>query len=142
NQLKRIEIIRQLKGTELIGKKCLDPVQQREIPILPGTFVNPNNATGLVYSVPAHAPFDWLALRDLQRDPPTIKKFGLISTEIMTIRPISILSVEGYDDYPAVEIVDKLGIKNQNDGWRRSYEGALQSRVSQRHPERRMRNLL
>ncbi len=115
NQLKRIEIIRQLKGTELIGKQCLDPVQQREIPILPGTFVNPNNATGLVYSVPAHAPFDWLALRDLQRDPLTIKKFGLMSTEIMTIRPISILSVEGYGDYPAVEIVDKLGIKNQND---------------------------
>ncbi|HYW02034.1 MAG TPA: leucine--tRNA ligase [Candidatus Acidoferrum sp.] len=115
NQLKRIEIIRQLKGTELIGKKCLDPVQQREIPILPGTFVNPNNATGLVYSVPAHAPFDWLALRDLQRDAAIIKKFGLISTEIMTIRPISILSVEGYGDYPAVEIVDKLGIKNQND---------------------------
>ncbi|MFI5449710.1 MAG: leucine--tRNA ligase [Candidatus Bathyarchaeia archaeon] len=115
NQLKRIEIIRQLKGTELIGKKCLDPVQQREIPILPGTFVNPNNATGLVYSVPAHAPFDWLALRDLQRDPLTIKKFGLMSTEIMTIRPISILSVEGYGDYPAVEIVDKLGIENQND---------------------------
>jgi leucyl-tRNA synthetase len=115
NQLKRIEILRHLKGAELIGKKCSDPIQHREIPILPGTFVNPNNATGLVYSVPAHAPFDWLALRDLQRDPSTIQKFGLISAEVMAIHPISILSVEGYGDYPAVEIVERLGIKNQND---------------------------
>lgn len=115
NQLKRVEILRQIKGIDLIGKKCLDPVQRREITILPGTFVNPRNATGLVYSVPAHAPYDWLALRDLQRNSSAIEKFGLNPSEIIAIHPISILSVQGYGEYPAIEIVDRLKIKDQND---------------------------
>ena len=31
------------------------------------------------------------------------------------IKPISIIKVEGFGDFPAVEIVDKMGIKDQND---------------------------
>ena len=74
NQLKQVRIIRELKGLELLGKKCVDLILGRELPILPGSFVNTENASGLVYSVPAHAPFDWLALRDLQRNPAVLEK--------------------------------------------------------------------
>lgn len=115
DQLKRVKIIRELKGSELVGKKCSDPAQNRELTILPGTFVDTENATGLVYSVPAHAPYDWLALRDLQQNPSSAEEFGLSSQEILSIRPISIITVPGYGGYPAVEIVDKMKIQNQND---------------------------
>ncbi|MGA3406922.1 MAG: class I tRNA ligase family protein [Candidatus Bathyarchaeia archaeon] len=62
NQLKRVRVVRSLKGAELAGKQCEDPILGRKLLILPGEFVNTNNATGLVYSVPAHAPYDWLKL--------------------------------------------------------------------------------
>jgi leucyl-tRNA synthetase len=115
NQAKRIQIVRSLKGAELVGKECVDLVLNRKLPILPGSFVSTENASGLVYSVPAHAPFDWLALRDVQRNPAVLEKFCIQPQEVMGIHPISIISVEGYGDFPAVEIVDKMGLRDQND---------------------------
>ena len=115
NQLKQVRIIRELKGLELLGKKCVDLILGRELPILPGSFVNTENASGLVYSVPAHAPFDWLALRDVQRNPAVLERFHIAPNEVSAIKPISIISVEGYGEYPAIEIVDRMGLRDQND---------------------------
>ena len=115
NQLKQVSVKRNLKGSELVGKKCSDPVQGRELLILPGSFVNPDNATGLVYSVPAHAPFDWLALRDLQRNPEPAERFGIKPDQLTNLKPISVISVPGYGEFPAVEITDRMGLKDQND---------------------------
>lgn len=115
NQLKRVNVRRHLKGAELVGRKCVDLVQNRELPILPGTFVNTENASGLVYSVPAHAPFDWLALRDVQRNPSSLGKFAVTAEEVMKIKPISLISVDGYGEFPAIEIVDRMGIRDQTD---------------------------
>src|SRR5208283_1435386 len=115
NQLKQVRIIRELKGLELLGKKCVDLILGRELPILPGSFVNTENASGLVYSVPAHAPFDWLALRDVQRNPAVLERFHIAPNEVLAIKPISIISVEGYGEYPAIEIVDRMGLRDQND---------------------------
>ena len=69
----------------------------------------------MVYSVPAHAPYDWLALRDLQQKPEVLTEFGVDLEVVKAIKPISIIKVEGFGDFPAVEIVDKMGIKDQND---------------------------
>ncbi len=115
NQLKRVNVVRDLKGAELVGKRCVDLIQNRQLLILPGSFVNTGNATGLVYSVPAHAPFDWLALRDVQKNPALLEKFAIKPDELSVIQPISIISVEGYGEFPAVEIVDRMGIRDQND---------------------------
>ncbi len=115
NQLKKVNVLRSLKGTELVGKRCSDLVQNRQLLILPGSFVNTDNASGLVYSVPAHAPFDWLALRDVQKNPASLKQFAVKPDELSAIKPLSIISVEGYGEFPAIEIVDQMGIRDQND---------------------------
>lgn len=115
NQMKQIRVTRNLKGSQLVGKKATDLVLGRQLLILPGSFVDTQNATGLVYSVPAHAPFDWLALRDAQRTPAMLEKFQIPQSEISGIQPISIISVEGYGEFPAVEIVDRMGLRDQND---------------------------
>lgn len=115
NQLKQVRVIRELKGAELVGKKCVDLVLNRQMPILPGSFVNTENASGLVYSVPAHAPFDWLALRDIQRDSSRLEEFHISASEVQAIQPISLISVEGYGEFPAIEIVDRMGLRDQND---------------------------
>jgi len=103
------------KGRELIGKTFENPITKAKFLILPGWFVDPKQATGIVYSVPAHAPYDWLALKDLQEKPEVLKDFGVNPEILKEIKPISIISVEGLGEWPAVEIVEQMGITDQND---------------------------
>jgi leucyl-tRNA synthetase len=114
-QLKKVEVLREFKGSELIGKYFREPINGRELPILPGWFVDPESATGVVYSVPAHAPADWIALRDLMNKPEVLQKFGISVEVVREIKPISLISVEGFGDYPAIEIVEQMGVKDQFD---------------------------
>jgi leucyl-tRNA synthetase len=114
-QERKIEVKRSFKGSELIGKTFENPVTKLKFPILPGWFVDPMTATGVVYSVPAHAPYDYLALRDLQQKPEVLGQFGVDPEMVKAIKPISIIKVEGLGEYPAVEIVEKMGVKDQND---------------------------
>ncbi|GAI76103.1 unnamed protein product, partial [marine sediment metagenome] len=114
-QLKKVEIIRSFKGKQIIGKHFISPLSKRKMLILPGWFVSPDNATGVVYSVPAHAPFDWLALRDLQKNPELLKEFNIDPDEVKKIQPISLIKVEGFGEYPAIELVDQMEVKDQHD---------------------------
>ncbi len=114
-QLKKVEVLREFKGAELIGKYFKEPIGGRELPILPGWFVDPESATGVVYSVPAHAPADWIALKDLLEKPEVLEKFGISVDVVKELKPISLISVEGFGDYPAIEIVEQLGVKDQFD---------------------------
>ncbi len=57
-QERKIDVKRSFQGKELIGKTFENPVTKLKFPILPGWFVDPKTATGVVYSVPAHAPYD------------------------------------------------------------------------------------
>ncbi|HQQ25122.1 MAG TPA: class I tRNA ligase family protein, partial [Methanomassiliicoccales archaeon] len=69
-QMDGVEKVGSVKGSELIGLKCLAPMVHREIPTLPADFVDPNVGTGLVTSVPSDSPDDWISLRAVQRTTP------------------------------------------------------------------------
>ncbi len=114
-QEKTVTVKRTFKGKELIGKTFENPVTKATFPILPGWFVDPKQATGVVYSVPAHAPYDWLALKDLQQKPEALKEFGIDPEIVLHIKPVSLIKVDGFGDYPAVEIVAQMAIKDQHD---------------------------
>jgi leucyl-tRNA synthetase len=114
-QEKKVQVKRSFKGKELIGKTFENPITKAKFPILPGWFVNPKTATGVVYSVPAHAPYDWLALKDLQEKPEVLAQFGMDSAVVKQIKPVSIIKVEGFGEFPAVEIAKQMGVKDQND---------------------------
>ncbi|PJC50903.1 MAG: leucine--tRNA ligase [Nitrosopumilales archaeon CG_4_9_14_0_2_um_filter_34_16] len=103
---KQVSIIEDVPGTELIGKSASIPHNGVEIPILPADFVEPGMGTGLVMSVPAHAPKDYQALMDLKA-----KNHKLASQ----IEPIPIIVTEGYDTIPAKQICEKLGVSDQSD---------------------------
>lgn len=117
HQKDKIEIIGEVKGTELIGQKCRVPYTNAEVLILPGEFVDPAIATGVVMSVPAHAPFDWAALVDLQNDPEKLeKKYGISKEDLLGIKAIQLITTKKEKtDNPAGEICDELGIKSQFD---------------------------
>ena len=114
-QERKVHVTRVFKGSELIGKTFETPVTKERFPILPGWFVDPKTATGVVYSVPAHAPFDWLALKDLQQKPEVMRDFGVDPEVVKQIKPVSIIKVDGFGEFPAVEIVEQMGIKDQHD---------------------------
>jgi len=114
-QERTVEVKRVFKGSALIGKTFENPITKARFPILPGWFVDPKQATGVVYSVPAHAPYDWLALKDLQQKPITLRDFGVDPETVKRIKPISLIKVEGFGEYPAVELVERMGVKDQHD---------------------------
>lgn len=115
-QLRRVTIIKTLSGRELVGRYVVSPLKQEvELPILPATFVDPNNGTGVVYSVPAHAPMDYIALRDLQADLAKQALFSLDTNEISSIQPISLIVVPGMSKFPAQQVIEEMKIKDQND---------------------------
>ena len=61
-----VEVIERIPGISLIDQNVFHPLCGN-VPVLPAEFVDPDMASGVVMSVPAHAPFDYIALRDLQR---------------------------------------------------------------------------
>jgi leucyl-tRNA synthetase len=101
-QERKVTVKRSFKGAELIGKYFENPVTALKFPILPGWFVNPKIATGVVYSVPAHAPYDYLALRDLQQKPEVLAQFGVDPAVVKDNTPVSIIKIEGFGYYPAI----------------------------------------
>lgn len=100
---------------KLISKKAKAPGIEKEIIILPATFVNANVGTGIVTSVPSDAPYDYVALKTLQENQQLCKAYNLNPLEIININPISIIKTKGYGNFPAKEIVEKLGIKSLAD---------------------------
>ncbi|MFW9904849.1 MAG: leucine--tRNA ligase, partial [Candidatus Thorarchaeota archaeon] len=112
----KIEVIDEFPGSELIGKDAFAPrVNNRPLPILPATFVDPDHASGVVYSVPAHAPYDYIALRDLQRDPSPLEPYEGLTAKVQELKPIALISLDTYGEFPAVEIVEKMGVTDQKD---------------------------
>ena len=103
---KEISIEGDMPGSELVGRYSTALHDGKQIPILEADFVEPGMGTGLVMSVPAHAPKDYQALADLKA-----KNHELASK----INPIPIITTEGYGKIPAKEICEKMGVANQSD---------------------------
>lgn len=114
-QDKEIEILEEFKGEKLIGKWVKNPVTEDEIIILPADFVDPDNATGVVMSVPAHAPFDHAALEDIKKNTDLLVKYGIDPRMVENITYISLIELEGYGEFPAVDESEKLGVESQKD---------------------------
>ncbi|MEM2955422.1 MAG: leucine--tRNA ligase [Nitrososphaerales archaeon] len=112
---KKVEEIEEVKGSDLIGKWAENPLTGLKVPILPASFVDPKNATGVVMSVPGHAPYDYQALEDLKKKGDELMLYKIDPKLLESITPISIIELEGYSDLPALDVIKKLGIKSQDD---------------------------
>ncbi len=99
NLKKETEIELEIKGKELVGKAVENPVTKNKIKILEGSFVDADEGTGIVMSVPAHDPFDYIFLK--KTSPET--------------EPMQVIELEGYGKAPAKEILEKMGITRADD---------------------------
>ena len=115
NQDKEIKIIGKVSGKSMIGKYCRAPLINKDLIILPAEFSDPKIGTGLVTSVPSDAPYDYIALKDLQNNEAEMKKYNLNPVEVRKIKPIPIIESKEWGEQPAVKIVEQMKIKNQTD---------------------------
>lgn len=106
DQLFEVEELGPADPSGIIGREAIVPIVGKRVKVLPASFIDKDIGTAVVYSVPAHAPYDYLALRDLQRSG---------NPDAAGIEPISIIEVKGYGDFPAVEIVERMKIRDQAD---------------------------
>ena len=111
---KKIEIIEDISGSQLIGKKVHSPTSEDEFLILPASFVTATTGTGIVMSVPAHAPYDFQALEDIKNGNQKNIEDSL-RNEVEKFKPVTIISTDGLGDIPAQEVIKRMGITNQDD---------------------------
>ncbi len=116
DQLKDVKVIHDVSPKELIGKTVINPLTKKEVPIFSGKFVDSGTATGIVMSVPSHAPYDYIALEELKNNQKELAKYKLDPQVVKSINPITVLKVEGYGEHPAIEVCQKMGIKSTGEG--------------------------
>jgi leucyl-tRNA synthetase len=95
-----LEILGPIGADELLRMEAKNPMTGKDVPVWPASFVKEDVGTGIVMSVPAHAPLDYLAIRDLG-------KGGIPMPQVV--------SLEGYGPAPAKEAVEAMGVKSQDD---------------------------
>ncbi|MBD3398450.1 leucine--tRNA ligase [Candidatus Micrarchaeota archaeon] len=93
--------LEEISGKELVGKEVETPLGKK-VPVLPASFVDPGAGTGIVMSVPAHAPYDYAALKDLG-------KLDLLQDQHYVI------GYQGGVVHKMEEEYKRYGIENQND---------------------------
>ncbi len=111
----KITVKEELKGSDLVGKEVENPLTNTNILILPASFVDPKNGTGVVMSVPAHAPYDYQALKDLAAESEILKKHNIPQELVESIKIPVIIASEGYSGIPSEQIIEKMKITDQND---------------------------
>ncbi|MBN1540353.1 MAG: class I tRNA ligase family protein, partial [Candidatus Thermoplasmatota archaeon] len=74
-------------------------------------------ATGVVMSVPAHAPFDWVALKDVQKEVGSGENpFAVDVKEILSLTPITLIQAgKEFTEDPAGKLCLKMGIGSQDE---------------------------
>ncbi|MFH1520472.1 MAG: leucine--tRNA ligase, partial [Candidatus Micrarchaeota archaeon] len=93
-----LSVLDEITGSKLIGKKAKNLITNEEVPIYKGNYVKDDIGTGIVMSVPSHAPYDHIALVDMG--------IHLDYTQI--------IEVKGYR-FMAKELIEQRNIKDQHD---------------------------
>ncbi|MGQ9641418.1 MAG: leucine--tRNA ligase [Candidatus Bathycorpusculaceae bacterium] len=114
-QNRKVIVQESFEGKKLIGKQAENPATNNKILIFPADFVDPKNATGVVMSVPGHAPYDYVALENIKKDASKLKEYGITTEIVHSIEPISLIEVPSYSEIPAGDVVKRMGIKEQSD---------------------------
>jgi leucyl-tRNA synthetase len=114
-QERTVEVRDEFEGEELVGVEATNPITEDEVVVLPASFVDPENATGVVMSVPAHSPDDYVALQEVKADADSLAAYGIDPDRVRAIEPVPILTIEGYGEIPAKDAVEQAGVTSQDD---------------------------
>ena len=124
NQLFNVNELGVVSSDFFFGKRCKNPVTNKEIPILPFDHVDTDIATGVVMSVPAHAPHDWFGIKELLKDNEKKRLYNISSDEL---KPIPVIFTEEFGEFPAIELMERM--KNLDDATSLIYKKEFHSGV-------------
>ncbi len=111
-QAHEVEVLETVTGERLVGERVRNPVTDDEVLVLPAGFVDADNATGVVMSVPAHSPDDYVALFEAKADDERLREYGIDPAEVEGIEPVPILEIDDYGEIPARDAVESRGIES------------------------------
>ena len=100
---------------KLIGNHATAPMIDKPLIILPSRFVSADFGSGIVTSVPSDAPYDYIALKELQEDEPEMKKYGLNIEAVRDIKVIPIIKTQKFGSLAAVKLINDNNITKQDD---------------------------
>ena len=106
-----VVIIQEIQGMDLVGKSVTNPLNGKVLPVYPASFVESDSGTGVVMSVPAHAPYDLDALIHLEEDEKTRRKYAI--EHIVTA--IKIIESDGYGEIPALQAIERAMLAKPED---------------------------
>jgi leucyl-tRNA synthetase len=110
-----VDVKAEFTGERLVGERVTNPITGDAVLVLPAGFVDPDNATGVVMSVPAHSPDDYVALQEAKADTDRLERYGIDPAAVAEIDPVPIIDVEGYGEIPAKDAVEEHGITASDD---------------------------
>ncbi len=113
HQFNKVQVLSEHKGADFTGMIAITPLIIREIPVVEATYLDENHGTGVVYSSPADAPADLIAIFDA-------KKNGKMSDEIQPFNMVDIYDKKGslvpiQNSCYAHDKLVKFDVKNQNE---------------------------
>ena len=102
-----------IKGSELIGCKISAPLSiYKEVYLFPMESISIDKGTGIVTSVPSDSPDDWINLYELKNNNNLKNKWNL--EDYMFYDPVHVIKLNGYSDFPAKDVIERLHINNSN----------------------------
>lgn len=122
----KIETISEVNSLDFVEQLVENPFNDSLIPILPASFVTMDNGSGIVMSVPAHAPFDMQALIDIKKsdnffklDIKNVNPIVIINTDNNITKSnnnkVSQLEEDNKISVPSLIFLKKYNIQDQND---------------------------
>ncbi|WP_247003117.1 leucine--tRNA ligase [Halosolutus gelatinilyticus] len=114
-QAREVTVEETVEGAELVGERVTNPVTGEEVLVIPAGFIDTDNATGVVMSVPAHSPDDWVALEAAKARADELAEYGVDPDDVRAIEPRAILTIEGYGEFPARDAVEEHGVESSSD---------------------------
>ena len=109
-----VKVVGEVKN-QLIGIKVTAPIINRELIVLPSSFVDADIGTGIVTSVPSDAPYDYVALKELKENVTLLQKYNLNPKEVKDIEVIPIIKTIKYGDRAGLRVVEQNSIVLQDD---------------------------
>ncbi len=98
-QRSNIELIGTVSSNEILNQEYITPFDGRKIRAYYSSFVDPDNGTGIVYSVPGHAVWDFIAIKDAG----------------IHIKPIYVVDLKNGEKTTVDSLISELGISSLGD---------------------------
>ncbi len=113
HQFDNVKIVSEHKGKEFVGEKVKTPILKREVLIAEASFLDSLHGTGIVYSSPAGAPHDYMALVQA-------KKEGRLPEDVVVINTVTTFDknkkeIKYEGSCPAEAKINKFKVKSIDD---------------------------